>query len=364
MTDAYQDRLSEAKLIPIKDAIEKLGLSGLHRSGPEHVGPCPVCGGSDRFSINTDLNVFNCRRCAQGGDIISLTQFVLGGDFSAALDFLVGKVAPILDERARKERQEKTQREAEKRERDAAQFRQRAVNRARSTWARAVPIRGTLAEEYLVGRKIDLSVWPPTLGFIADHPMFKCLPGKRKPEVVYRGPAMVAPIQNAAGRITAVHQTWIDPDRPGKKAVIRHPAFDEPLNPKLVRGSKKGGAIRFGRVTPGCTLVMGEGIETTLSARIVGGLDEDAVFWSAVDLGNMAGRQVRGSPGEPNMSDTDAFVPPDEVAKLIYLQDGDSDPESTRNKLLAGLRRAQRMVPGLEGRIASAPPGKDFNDII
>src|SRR5688572_3824953 len=33
----------------------------LRPSGSEWIGPCPVCGGRDRFAINTRKSLFNCR---------------------------------------------------------------------------------------------------------------------------------------------------------------------------------------------------------------------------------------------------------------------------------------------------------------
>lgn len=365
MKSDLETRLAEAKLIPIKEGIDRLGIAGLARAGGEFVGPCPVCGGKDRFSINPARGVFNCRRCARGGDIVALVEHVLGCDFRAALDFLVGQGDPVLDARARKERADKARALEEKRAREAARFRQAAIDQARAIWARAGTGAGTPAQDYLAARKITLETWPPTLRYLPDHPMIKRIPGARRASEVWRGPAMIAAIQDAAGRIRAVHQTWIDPARPGQKAVITHPDLEGPLPAKLVRGSKKGGAIRFGALAPGGTLVMGEGIETTLSAYTVRHrFDAGVVFWAAVDLGNMAGRQVRGSPGVPDLSDLDAFVPPEGTGCLIYLQDGDSDPAATRAKLEAGLARARRMVPGLETRLAVADPGKDFNDML
>jgi hypothetical protein len=42
----------------------------------ERAGPCPVCGGRDRFSVNVRKQVFNCRGCQIGGDVIKLTQLL------------------------------------------------------------------------------------------------------------------------------------------------------------------------------------------------------------------------------------------------------------------------------------------------
>jgi hypothetical protein len=115
-------------------------------------------------------------------------------------------------------------------------------------------------------------------------------------------------------------------------------------------------------------MVMGEGIETTLSA-MVSGVDAGAMFWAGVDLGNMAGRRViRGEgmkfAGLPDLDDDEAFVPPACVERLVYVMDGDSDPRLTRAKLEAGLRRAMVMRPGLQGQIAMAPQGLDLNDVL
>lgn len=363
---ALDSRLADAKLIPIMEVAHRLGISDLRRSGVEHVGYCPVCGGrgpaTNRFAINSQNGAWLCRKCDAGGDGLALVRHVLGCDFIRALDFLVGQAAPEIDERALAARREAAKRKEEKRAREAAQFRKWAVDGARETWNNADEGEGTLAAAYLSGRKIGLPAWPPTLRFIADHPMIKRLPGMDRAQEVYRGPAMIAAIQDKYGKVSAVHQTWLDPDTPGKKARVLDPS-GAPLPAKLVRGSKKGGAIRLGKVVPGCTLVVGEGIETTASA-LVAWRDPGAVFWAGVDLGNMAGRQEGRNTGVPDMSDLDAFVPPADVAKLIYLQDGDSDPKTTRAKLEAGLRRAARIHPHIDTRIAAAPAGKDFNDIL
>lgn len=358
-----EERLRDAKAIPILEVAERLGVAGLHRAGIEHVGPCPVCGGKDRFSINPNLAVFNCRRCDQGGDGVALVSHVLGCDFIRALDFLVGAEAPEIDQRALEARRKKAQAEDAARAATADRMRARAIADARAIWGRAGPGEGTAVHAYLAARGIAFAAWPPTLRFIPDHPMIKRLEGMERAREIHRGPAMIAPIQGPDGQVGAVHQTWIDAAHPGQKADVRHPDTGAAQPAKLVRGSKKGGAIRLGRVVQGATLVMGEGIETTASA-MVSWSNPQAVYWAGVDLGNMSGRQVGRNTGVPDMSDAAAFVPPEGLARLIYLQDGDSDPAATRAKLEAGLRRAARSRPGLEVQIAQAPAGKDFNDIL
>ena len=63
------------------------------------------------------------------------------------------------------------------------------------------------------------------------------------------------------------------------------------------------------------------------------------------------------------MDDADAFLPPEGIARLVMIQDGDSDPAATRAKLQAGIRRAMRARPGLQGQIIRANDGRDLNDM-
>ena len=238
-----------------------------------------------------------------------------------------------------------------------------AIEAARRIWAEAAGHDIAPAAAYLAGRGIVFDRWPGTLRCLPDRSYVRKV-GREWVEY-HRGPAMIAAVQAPDGSLAAVHQTWINPDRPGDKAKIIGPD-GEPLPAKLVRGSKKGGAIRLTPIPPaGGVLVMGEGIETTASVMMARPI-EGAAYWAGVDLGNMAGRQIGRHSGVPDLDDRDAFLPPPWIGRLIYLQDGDSDPKATRAKLDAGLRRARHACgPGLRrAEIVAAPPGKDFNDVL
>ncbi len=373
-------RLAEAKRLDLLQVADRLDiLKGLRPAGAERVGPCPVCGGRDRFGLNPGEGVYNCRQCG-GGDSISLVQLVLGLDFRGALDWMVGatvaEVSP--EEQARRAAAEAEAEAARQRESDRR--RAAAVARARAIWKRGVPAEGTPVRAYLAARGLTperLPRLPAALRFQPDLPYMVAddAGGWRE---IHRGPAMLAAIQGPDGRFAGVHRTWIDPDRPGKKISLHRDGVALPA--KKVEGSKKGGAIRLIGPRPGAwaTLIMGEGIETTLSA-VVTGLP-GAAYWAGVDLGNMAGRRLTtrmqaraaGLPedgirtaGFPDLSDAAAFVPPPGTRRLVFLQDGDSDPDLTRAKLLAGLRRARARVPGLERtEIVAAPRGCDLNDLL
>jgi DNA primase len=60
-------------------------------AGGEYKGPCPVCGGRDRFSVQPFADNggrWFCRQCKTGGDTIKFCEFVWGDDFAAACNRL------------------------------------------------------------------------------------------------------------------------------------------------------------------------------------------------------------------------------------------------------------------------------------
>ena len=48
---AFDEWVDDARAVSIAVPVERRSVS-LKSSGGERVGPCPVCGGKDRFSIN------------------------------------------------------------------------------------------------------------------------------------------------------------------------------------------------------------------------------------------------------------------------------------------------------------------------
>jgi DNA primase len=48
-------------------------------------------GGTDRFSIDTKKQLFNCRQCGTGGDVIELVKFLDGCEFRDAVEKLAGE---------------------------------------------------------------------------------------------------------------------------------------------------------------------------------------------------------------------------------------------------------------------------------
>jgi len=87
--ESWTDR---ARHVPIEDELARRGFDLKGRT--ERKGPCPVCGGTDRFSINTAKRVWNCRGCSKGGDVIDLVQHLDGIGFVEACTTLTNEPPP------------------------------------------------------------------------------------------------------------------------------------------------------------------------------------------------------------------------------------------------------------------------------
>lgn len=359
-------RLEEAKAIPIEEIAGRLGIEGLRKTGGEMVGPCPICGGTDRFGINVHSGLWLCRRCDGRGDGLALVQFALGCDFSSALAWLVGERAAPIDPAELERRRAKARAAEAERDRDAERYRDAAIRAAKKIWGECVPAEGTLVRDYLARRGITRAAFPdlpPTMRFHGDLPYWRKLGDVGREW--HRGPAMVCAMLQPDNRVTAVHMTWLDLDQPKGKAVIPGAGpEDKPQPAKLMRGSKKGTAIRLTTAEGRDTLVMGEGIETTLTALA---LDRypGAAYWAGGDLGNMAGKTFgKKRDAIPDPTDSRAFVPPPWIRRLILILDGDSSPAATRAALLTCANRAMRKIPGLKAQIVNPGDGLDLNDLL
>ncbi|MDE2333977.1 MAG: toprim domain-containing protein [Rhodospirillales bacterium] len=85
----------------------------------------------------------------------------------------------------------------------------RKMEAARRLWREGLPIAGTVAESYLVGRGIRLAAWPEALRF---HPA--C--GRHSassPDAIERHPALLGLMRDAeTGEPLGVHRTFLRPD--------------------------------------------------------------------------------------------------------------------------------------------------------
>ncbi len=380
---AFADWIAEARAADILQEAERRGAR-LKRAGAEWIGPCPACGGTDRFGIHPRKGVFHCRGSGKGGDVIAMVQYLDTSDFKMACEALTGREPPsgergVVDEAARARRAEDARAAAEGRARDGDFYRERERERAFAIWRDARPIaKDTPAAFYFDRRGLGMPRYA-AFRWSADQPYF------HDGNVIWRGAAVVAAIVNGTGTFIGAHLTWLDPATCGK-ATIADPATGELLPAKKVRGSKTGGHIALNGVERPRRLVIGEGIETVRSVAVAlhGRVPREAetLYWSSVDLGNLGGRAAStvrhptatktGRNGRtyplkvpgpvPDLSAERVLMPPASVTEIILLGDGDSDRFATD----CALRRAAARWAGAGRtiRIAWAPDGRDFNDVL
>lgn len=141
-------------------------------------------------------------------------------------------------------------RETRKSERPDADSSKR-IARARKLFAAGKPVLGTLAATYLQGRGITRL--GPALRY---HPWVFLRQGEDDADPPQRAPALLAKITDNRGHITGCARTYLDPST-GGLVVIE--------NPKRVLGQLHGHAIRFWSGTGRTDLIVGEGLENTLS---------------------------------------------------------------------------------------------------
>jgi hypothetical protein len=381
------DEIEEIKARnPIADVAG--GYTKLRRVGGKLLGACPMCGGranSGRFEVFEKDSSWGCYVCVAGGDVISLVEKAENVDFRTAIERLGGRRE--IDAAAAKKLFEAREKKRLDREKTAARYREAERKRLHLTWKRSVAVvHGTPVERYLNGRGLQLPSVCPGLRYLPSAPYWHGetidSQGHKSPVMIHSGPAMLAAFIRSDGTFGGLHTTWLDGGAPPVKIELVDPASGEVLNSKKMRGSKTGAHIAVSALIEAPRrLVVGEGIETVLavwtSFHSAGRALEDTAFWAAGDLGNMAGRSARTVPhptlkrpngraisvpnDQPDPDDPGLSIP-DSVDELVLLGDGDSEPVLTRFAMIRAARRYAR--PGRTIRIAFAPAGRDFNDVL
>ncbi|MGX5832333.1 DUF7146 domain-containing protein [Mesorhizobium sp. 43Arga] len=128
---------------------------------------------------------------------------------------------------------------------------------ARRLFAMSQPIAGTLAERYLAGRGIVLSISERALRF---HP--GCYYRDLVTGETQTLPALIAAVTSLDGRITGLQRTWLDGAGNGKAPIA---------DPRRSLGNLLGNSIWLG-LQPGApvpVMAAGEGFETMASLRTV-----------------------------------------------------------------------------------------------
>jgi putative DNA primase/helicase len=219
----------------------------------ERTGPCPVCGGTDRFSINTRKQVFNCRGFG-GGTVVDMVMHLDGCDFAAAVCTLAGiepdRPAPKSDPVRVAEAQAKAAQTELEEFIDGNDKWWRAMR----IWHEAVPIENAPVEVYLRAyRKLDIpdGVSGPVLRYHAACPFGR----GTHPGTI----ALVRNIETNAHQ--AIHRTALNPDG--------IPVKISGKTGRMALGSTGNGAVKFtddADVAAG--LFVAEGLETTIGGMM------------------------------------------------------------------------------------------------
>jgi hypothetical protein len=199
----------------------------------------------------------------------------------------------------------------------------RRIAAARDLYRRGGPAAGSPVETYLRLRNISGPI-PAVLRFLQRCP--------------HRNggyfPAMVAPIVNAAGEQIAIHKTFLRPDGRGKADLPK-------TEQRETCGPVKGGTVRLGPHRPGSPLIIGEGVESTLSAMQLFSLPG----WAALCANGIETLDL-----------------PVNVRQIVIAADNDMNGVGQRAALSA---QAGWGSEGRSARILLPPnPGEDFNDIL
>lgn len=302
----FHDRTANAAKGKWKGILLALGLpeSALR----DKHGPCPLCGGEDRFRWdNKDgKGSYICGQCGAGDGMKLAIEFT-GKTFpvvAAMIDDLLGNVKP-----------DSVQPKREMTDEDRRQA-------LRGVWSETRPIgQGDLAHQYLTARGVGELTYPKALRFGV----------LRDGEGGVR-PCMVALVTDPQGQPITLHRTFLRPDGLAK-AEMQAPR-------KLMPGQiPDGSAVRLSEFTRG-TLGIAEGIETAMSASAL----YSVPVWASINSAMMA-----------------KWQPPEGCDDVAIF--ADNDPKFGGQA--AAFSLAHRLaVKGLNVTVNMPPiPGEDFNDI-
>lgn len=279
--------------------MDERALSGKH-------GPCPMCGGRDRFRFDDKdgRGTYFCSGCG-AGDGVQLAMGITGlsfRDVAAEVERIAGTVRPAT---TRTERTDDNK-----------------LSALRRVFRESRPIeRGDEACRYLAGRGLRLHDLPESL---RTHPGMQYRDGGA---VLGTFPVMLATVTDATGRAVSMHRTYL---QDGRKAPVSAPK-------KLMQGLPlSGAAIRLTPVSR--TLGIAEGVETALAASEL----FEVPTWSCIST-----------------SGIETFEPPEGVEHVVIFADHDANFAGQA----AAYRAAHRLaLKGIEVEVCIPPRPGDWLD--
>jgi putative DNA primase/helicase len=212
--------------------------------------PCPLCGGDDRFffSDREGSGSWHCRHCGYG-DGVELVKRWKGVEFKEAAKL----IEAVLDGVSASSRF------------SGAGSSDKPKDPLRS-WGGASPIQGTRGEVYFKAREIFLTEM--------EARSLRYCPALFHWPTQTKWPAVIALVARAGGGELTVHQTFIEPDGSGKAPLEKARLFPARISPI-------GAGVWFGTADPEHEMIVGEGVESTLSAMRIFGLEAGCAALSA-----------------------------------------------------------------------------------
>lgn len=264
-------------------------------------GPCPLCGGVDRFRMDRDGSGYYCSQC-RPGDSIKLIEKKTGLGFPEILERIakmVGVIDPFTNTQPKKD----------------------PSIALKAVWKESSPIQeGDFVYQYLKSRGIS-NILPDNIRFCPE-----CYNSDTKTKM----PAMLSVFSNKHGRPISLHRTYLED---GKKA-------DVPKPKKMLAGIEPlaGGAVRLARCND--CLGIAEGVETALSAMVLSGIPT----WAALSATLL-----------------EAFIPPEGVKKITVFADNDKNFVGQKSAYVLANKLVNNPF-GLEVEVFVPRSVGDYND--
>jgi putative DNA primase/helicase len=276
-------------------------------------GPCPMCGGKDRFRFDdkNGAGTWICNQCG-AGDGIALVEKVTGKDFRGVAELLEAQIGAAAPTVTRRERSAERQREA-----------------MNWLWNGSFPVgHFDPVGQYLANRGIKPASYPAVLRYAE-----RCRYHEEGADPRWF-PAMVAKVTAPDGNPATIHRTYLTEG--GRKAPVDTVR-------KLMAGKYPiGGAVRLAP-SHGPVLGIAEGIETAMSASSIFAIP----CWAATNA-TMLGQ----------------WDPPPHVEEVVIF--ADNDPSFTGHQVAYSLARTLVTGPRkLKARVEMPPDaGMDWNDVL
>ena len=300
---------------------------------------CPLCEGGQTGTLSiapteTGYGVWLCHRCKSGGDAFDLAQEYLGLSSKRELLQLcdAGRRTAATNTRP-------TPLAASLPDPSATVRRHRNLARAKRLIRGSIPFRESeIALRYLKSRGLSTAPADPAIRGLYFHPR---APYWQEGACTHH-PALLAAIESPDDVLIGLHLTYLAADGHGKAQLA--PA--RKLHPSWIKSSIRG-AVRLVNADSSLPLIVGEGIETVLAARILSAERPDGPFpcWATL-----------------NTSLLKHFNPPPEVSRVIVATDHDLSGAGEKAARLLEFRLKESSGLRVEVRIPTRPG--DWNDVL